>query len=189
MQEDRMADPNHPAHLVQLEGTPRRRHYSGRDLARAQAVADLQARTHRKIPRFVLEYLEGGAEDEATLMRERHAFAEWRFTPRQLVDVSQRSLQTTLLGRPAAFPAVVAPTGLNGLFRHQADIALAQGAARRGVPFVQSTMSNDAMEDVAKVANLRHWWQLYVFGGDEVWQELLRRGLVTRLAQGGGGSC
>jgi (S)-mandelate dehydrogenase len=22
---------------------------------------------------------------------------------------------------------------------------------------------------------VRHWWQLYVFGGDEVWQELLRR--------------
>jgi (S)-mandelate dehydrogenase len=22
---------------------------------------------------------------------------------------------------------------------------------------------------------LRHWWQLYVFGGDEIWQELLRR--------------
>jgi (S)-mandelate dehydrogenase len=36
-------------------------------------------------------------------------------------------------------------------------------------------MSNDAVEDVARVPNLRHWWQLYVFGGDEVWQELLRR--------------
>jgi len=40
---------------------------------------------------------------------------------------------------------------------------------------VQSTMSNDTMEEVAQVPDLRHWWQLYVFGGDEVWQELLRR--------------
>jgi (S)-mandelate dehydrogenase len=32
------------------------------------------------------------------------------------------------------------------------------------------------MEEVAKAApGVRHWWQLYVFGGDEVWQELLRR--------------
>jgi (S)-mandelate dehydrogenase len=31
------------------------------------------------------------------------------------------------------------------------------------------------MEDVAKVDRLRHWWQLYVFGGEEIWQELLRR--------------
>jgi (S)-mandelate dehydrogenase len=40
---------------------------------------------------------------------------------------------------------------------------------------VQSTMSNDTMQEVAAIKNLRHWWQLYVFGGDEVWQELLRR--------------
>jgi (S)-mandelate dehydrogenase len=36
-------------------------------------------------------------------------------------------------------------------------------------------MSNDRMEDVAKVPGVRHWWQLYVFGGDEVWQEMVRR--------------
>lgn len=38
------------------------------------------------MPRFALEYLEGGAEDEATLTRERAAFHEWRFAPRTLVD-------------------------------------------------------------------------------------------------------
>src|SRR3546814_16149308 len=31
------------------------------------------------------------------------------------------------------------------------------------------------MEDVATVQGVRHWWQLYVFGGDEIWQELIRR--------------
>jgi (S)-mandelate dehydrogenase len=36
-------------------------------------------------------------------------------------------------------------------------------------------MSTDPMEEVAQVAGLRHWWQLYVFGGEEIWQELLRR--------------
>ena len=72
-------------------------------------------------------------------------------------------------------PYIVAPTGLNGLFRDHADTLLAQGAARAGVPFVQSTMSNDTMAEVGAVKGLRHWWQLYVFGGDEVWQELLRR--------------
>jgi (S)-mandelate dehydrogenase len=72
-------------------------------------------------------------------------------------------------------PLMVSPTGLNGVFRHHADIELAEGAAAAGVPFVQSTMSNDRMEDVAKVKGLRHWWQLYVFGADEVWQEVIRR--------------
>jgi (S)-mandelate dehydrogenase len=72
-------------------------------------------------------------------------------------------------------PVNIAPTGLNGLFRHRADIQLAQGAALSNVPFVQSTMSTDRMEDVAQVPGLRHWWQLYVFGPEEIRQELIRR--------------
>ncbi|HKB54900.1 MAG TPA: alpha-hydroxy acid oxidase [Ramlibacter sp.] len=170
-----MPDPNRNSSVAQLAGTPRRRFYSGRDPARAVSVEDLRAMAHRRLPRFVLEYLEGGAEEEATLAREREAYAQWRFTPRQLVDVSRRTVATKILGREAALPLIVAPTGLNGLFHHHADTALAQAAAACRVPFVQSTMSNDRVEDVAKVKHLRHWWQLYVFGGDEVWQELLRR--------------
>jgi (S)-mandelate dehydrogenase len=170
-----MPDPNRNTTLPQLAGTPKRRYYAGRDLGRALAIEDLRAMTHRRMPRFVLEYLEGGAEDEATLLRERTAYADWRFLPRQLVDVSRRSLAARILKAPAAMPLIVAPTGLNGLFRRGGDIALAAAAAAMGIPFVQSTMSNDSMEEVAKAPSLRHWWQLYVFGGDEVWQELLRR--------------
>jgi len=170
-----MGDPNREVSIAQLEGTPRRRYYTGPDLARAVAIADLRARAHQRMPRFVLEYLEGGAEDEQTLKRERTAYAERCFTPLQLVDVSDRTLATTILARPARMPLVVAPTGLNGLFCHHADTLLADAAAHAGVPFVQSTMSNDTIEEVARVPTLRHWWQLYVFGGDEVWQELVRR--------------
>ncbi len=170
-----MPDPNRHTSLAQLDGTPRRRFYAGRDLTRAIAIEDLRAMAHRRMPRFVLEYLEGGAEDEATLLRERTSFADWRFVPRQLVDVSERSLAARLLGRPASAPLIIAPTGLNGLFRPGGDLALAAAAAQAGVPFVQSTMSNDPMSEVGKIPKLRHWWQLYVFGGDEVWQELLRR--------------
>ena len=161
--------------IAQMGGTPQRRYYGGGDLGRAQAIADLRARTHKLMPRLALEYLEGGAGEEGTLYRERETFAEWRFTPHTLVDESDRCLKRDLLGRPAAMPLAIAPTGLNGLFMRHADTALAQGAARFGVPFIQSTMSNDPMERIAKVPGLRHWWQLYVFGGDEIWQELLRR--------------
>ena len=169
------AEPNRHTKLAQLNGTPERRYYTGHNLKRAVAIEDLRAMAHRRLPRFALEYLEGGAEDEATLMRERRAFAEWRFTPKTLVDVSHRTLETQILGRPAAAPLIVAPTGLNGVFRNQADIDLARGAAASGLPFVQSTMSNESMEDVGKIPGLRHWWQLYVFGGEEVWQELVAR--------------
>jgi len=168
-------DPNRNTELAQLEGTPIRRYYTGRNLNRAVSIADLRAMTHKRLPRFALEYLEGGAEDEQTLLRERRAFADWRFCPRTLVDVSHRTLEAEILGGGAPMPLIIAPTGLNGVFRGRADVELARGAAKAGVPFVQSTMSNDALEDVAKVRGVRHWWQLYVFGGDEVWRALLDR--------------
>jgi (S)-mandelate dehydrogenase len=174
-----VTQPNRHSSIAQLDGSPRRRFYTGANLERALAIGDLRARTHKLMPRFVLEYLEAGAEDEATLYREREAFAEWRFLPHTLVDESHRNLTRAIIGLDAAMPLIVAPTGLNGLFMHRADEALAEGAARSGVPFVQSTMSTDAMEVVGKIPGLRHWWQLYVFGGDEVWQELIRRADAT----------
>lgn len=164
-----------PYSVAQLDGSPRRDYYTGANLDRALSIADLRARAHKLMPRFVLEYLEAGAEDETTLNRERAAFEQWLFLPRTLVDVSGRTLSTNLLGRPTPMPAAIAPTGLNGLFRHRADVALAQGAASVGIPFIQSAMSTDPMEAVSKVSGLRHWWQLYVFGGEEIWQELVDR--------------
>ena len=160
---------------AQFRGTPRRRYYTGGDLSRMHSIADLRARAHKRLPRIALEYLEGGAGEEATLDREREAFAAWRFVPHTLVDESHRSGPYPILGRDAPMPMIIAPTGLNGLFQRHADTALAQAAAKVGVPFVQGTMSNDPMEDVAKVPGLRHWWQLYVFGPDEIWQSLVDR--------------
>jgi (S)-mandelate dehydrogenase len=186
-----MPDPNDHRSIAQAAGTPRRRYYRGPRLGHVLAIEDLRARTHKLLPRFVLEYLEAGAEEEATLAREREAYSDWWFLPRQLHDVSHRSVSYPILGREARLPLAVAPTGLNGLFMRGADSALARGAASFGVPFSQSTMSNERLEDVARIPGLRHWMQLYVFGGEEIWLDITRRAhfagcealLVTTNAQ------
>ena len=160
---------------AQMGDSPRRRYATSGDLGRALAIDDLRARTHRLMPRFVLEYLEGGAGAEETLTREREAYREWLFMPHTLVDESHRDLARHIIGKSAKMPLLVGPTGLNGLFRHGADMSLAIASAKFGVPFIQSTMSNERMEDIAEVKGLRHWWQLYLFGPDEIWQSLVDR--------------
>jgi (S)-mandelate dehydrogenase len=154
---------------------PRRRFYAGRDPERAVTVEDLRTMAYRRLPTFALEYLEGGAEEEATLTRNREAFADISFAPRTLVDTSKRDTRSELFGVSLPMPVAVAPTGLNGLFWPDADRALAGAAARMGVPFAQSTMSNDPIGKVAAVHGLRHWWQLYVFGPPEVSATLVAR--------------
>jgi len=74
-----------------------------------------------------------------------------------------------------AMPLAVAPTGLNELFWPHADRHLAEAAADAGIPFAQSTMSNDPMDEVACVPGLRYWWQLYVFGADDIRNALIDR--------------
>jgi (S)-mandelate dehydrogenase len=160
---------------AQMNGNPVRAYYTGGDPALAVDIDDLRARAHRRMPRFVLEYLEGGAGQEATLSREREVYGEWLFMPHTLMDEAHRDLTRPIFGRSAKMPLLVGPTGLNGLFMRGADTALARACARFGVPFVQSTMSNERMEDIARVEGLRHWWQLYVFGPDEIWQSLVDR--------------
>lgn len=130
---------------------------------------------HQRLPGFALEYLEGGAEEEATLARNRDALGECRFIPRALRDVSHRDTGITLFGRPMRLPFAVAPSGLNGLFWFEADRLLAEAACAAGIPFIQSTMSNVALEEIARVPNLRHWFQLYVFGERHVRETLIAR--------------
>src|SRR6185312_10738743 len=67
-----------------------------------------------------------------------------------------------------------------GLFWPHADLHLAEAAAKAGIPFAQSTMSNEAMEAVARVPGLRFWWQLYVFGPPQI-----RDALIDRAAKAG----
>lgn len=155
--------------------SPPRSYYTGENLARARTIEDLRRMAHRRLPAFAVEYLEGGAEEEATLRRNFAALASWRLLPKALVDVSSRNQGVSLFGRATPMPVAIAPTGLNGLFWRGADVLLARAAAQAGVPFIQSTMSNDRMEEVAAVPNLRHWWQLYVFGPHEIREALIAR--------------
>ena len=156
-------------------GSPQRRFYTGANLGRAVTVEDLRAMAHRRLPSFAAEYLEGGGEDEATLARNIAALAEWHFCIARWSTSRGRDVSTSCSAARCAIPVAVAPTGLNGLFWPHADLRLAEAAAEAGVPFAQSTMSNDVMARVARVPGLRYWWQLYVFGPPEVRQTLIER--------------
>jgi (S)-mandelate dehydrogenase len=153
----------------------KRRPFDGGDLERALNIADLRAVARRRVPHFVFEYVEGGAEDEASLRCNRTSFEALRLIPQTLVDTSNRHLRTEILGRPAAAPLVIGPTGLNGMLHADGDIGLARAAAHLGIPFTLSTMSTTRLEDVAKQAGGRLWMQLYVMKNRAVAEDIMTR--------------
>ncbi|HET7499005.1 MAG TPA: alpha-hydroxy acid oxidase [Candidatus Eisenbacteria bacterium] len=145
------------------------------DFIRAINVEELRGMARKRVPRFVFDFLDGGAEDERTLDANRRSFERLRFRPRTLVGVSGRSMVAPILGSPSALPVVAAPVGLLGLVRHHGDLELARAAARAGIPFALSTSSMDSMEDVARDASGRLWFQCYVFQERAVSEGLIRR--------------
>jgi (S)-mandelate dehydrogenase len=152
-----------------------RRPFSGRNAVHALNIADLREIARRRVPGFVFEYVEGGAEDEATLRRNREAFAALRFLPQTLLDTSGRSLETSLFGRRCAAPLVIAPTGLNGMLHPDGDLGLARAAAAFGIPYTLSTFSTTRLEDVAAKAGGRLWMQLYVMKNRAIAEDIMAR--------------
>jgi (S)-mandelate dehydrogenase len=119
----------------------KRRRYQGTDVARALTIEDLRQMARRRAPNFAFEYVEGGAEEEVTLHRNRAVFDDIALIPRTLVDVSNRRLGIQLFGQDSALPFLIGPTGFNGFMTHEGDIELAIAAARAGIPFTLSTVS------------------------------------------------
>ncbi len=146
-----------------------------RRIDRALNIDELREIARRRLPRFAFDYVDGGAEDEATLRGNRQSFERLRFRPRTLNDVSVRDTSTRILGQPAAFPAIVGPTGLNGIQWRDGDLQMARAAAGAGLPFAMSTVSMSYIEDLVKETSGRLWLQGYVFREREITDRLIDR--------------
>ena len=129
---------------------------------KALNIDEVRALARRRLPRGMFEFIDRGAEDEMGLKATRRALDDVKLLPKILVDVSERRQDTELLGARQPSPLVVAPTGLAGLMWHQGEVELARAAAKAGVPFCVSTHSITSIEEIAKKAGGRLWFQLYV---------------------------
>lgn len=139
------------------------------------SVMDYRVQARRRLPRLAFDYLEGGAEDGISLRHNVAAFSALEFVPQVLADVTDCHLETTVLGAAAAMPAIVGPTGLNGLFWPDADVHLARAAHRAGLPFVLSTASTSLLEDVRAASAGELWLQLYVQRDRRIAEHLMNR--------------
>ena len=89
-------------------------------------------------------------------------FARIKLRQRVAVDMTNRTLATTMVGQDVSMPVALAPTGLTGMQHADGEILAAKAAAKAGVPFTLSTMSICSIEDVAANSDAPFWFQLYV---------------------------
>ena len=139
-------------------------------------VEDYRRRARRVLPRLVFDYVDGGAEDERCLQRNRDALEALPLIPECLRDTTALDIGIDLFGRRWRAPFAIAPIGLAGLVRPRADALLASAAQAARVPFILSTASNTRIEDVRAAApDATLWMQLYVMGERAIAEHIVRR--------------
>src|SRR5438477_326400 len=90
------------------------------------------------------------------------AYARWRLRPRVLLDVSEVSTATTLLGTPVSMPLGVAPFAMQRLIDADGEVATARGAAAVGALMCVSTLTSSTHAEIATAGKGPRWFQLYV---------------------------
>ena len=141
----------------------------------AYNIFDLRAAAQKRLPRGVFEFFDRGTEDEVALANNRAAFERLKLKHRALIDMTNRTMATTLFGKPASMPMAIAPTGVAGLCWYHGELELAKAAAAAQVPFALATGAMTPMEEVAEKAPGRLWMQLYVWHERKLSYELIER--------------
>lgn len=144
-------------------------------MSKPLTIADLKTLARRRVPKMFFDYADSGSWTEGTYRANESDFAAIKLRQRVLVDMTDRSLKTTMIGQDVAMPVALAPTGLTGMQHADGEMLAAKAAEEFGVPFTLSTMSICSIEDIASVTTKPFWFQLYVMRDREFVENLINR--------------
>lgn len=94
------------------------------------STTDFREAARRRLPRFLFDYIDGGAYAERTLARNVADLADLSLRQRVLKDVSRVSTKATLFGVEQAMPIALAPVGLTGMYARRGECQAARAAAK-----------------------------------------------------------
>ncbi|WP_077046175.1 FMN-dependent L-lactate dehydrogenase LldD [Pseudomonas sp. KK4] len=126
------------------------------------SASDYREAARRKLPRFLFDYIDGGAYAEHTLRANSADLSHVSLRQRILKNVEALSLETTLFNQRQAMPIVLAPVGLTGMFARRGEVQAVKAAQNKGIPLCLSTVSVCSIEEVTQHAQQPIWFQLYV---------------------------
>ncbi|RZK93040.1 MAG: alpha-hydroxy-acid oxidizing protein [Pedobacter sp.] len=136
---------------------------------------DLRNKAKSRIPKFAFEYLDGGCNEDVNLHRNTAELRDVQLKPYYLNNYGGIDMSTSLFGKTYAAPFGVAPVGLQGLIWPNSPNILAKAAKEHNVPFILSTVTTSAIEDIAKITDGDFWYQLYHPAEDTLRNDIIKR--------------
>lgn len=130
---------------------------------------DLEKAVAEKMEAGPFGYIRSGAGGEQTLRNNRAAFEKYSIVPRFLNDVSSINTSIELFGKTYPTPLLFAPVGMNKMAHDDGELAVVRAAQQLKIPYIQSTVSSYALEDVSQAApTATKWFQLYWSTNEEI---------------------
>jgi len=124
-------------------------------------IKDFRALARQKLPGPIFDYIDGGADDEVTLRRNRESFDRCDLVPNVLCGVGVIDTSVTVMGQKLAVPFYCSPTALQRLFHYEGERAVAAAAAKYGTMFGVSSLGTVSLEELRKKYSTPQVYQFY----------------------------
>ncbi|HEV3161552.1 MAG TPA: alpha-hydroxy acid oxidase [Xanthobacteraceae bacterium] len=141
---------------------------------------DFRELARRRLPSPIFDYIDGGADEEATLRQNTASFDRCDLVPNVLRGVGNLDISVSVMGQKLAMPVYCSPTALQRLFHHQGERMVAAAAAKFGTMFGVSSLGTISLEELRKAHDTPQVYQFY-FHKDRA----LNRAMMQRAKKAG----
>src|SRR5271154_4327347 len=116
------------------------------------APTDYRRAAERRLPRFLFDYIDGGAVTERTMKQNVEELASINLRQRVLRGVGTPTLETEIMGQKWGLPIALGPVGATGTYARRGEVQAARAASVAGVPYTPSTVAGCSIEEVVRGA-------------------------------------
>ena len=128
-----------------------------------------------KLPSPVFHYIDGGADDEITLKRNRDSYETCDLVPNVLKGVEEVDISTTVMGQRIDMPLFCSPTAVQRLFHYDGERAVSKAAQKFGTMFGVSSLSTVSLEEIGKSITTPKMFQMYYHKDRGLTESMLER--------------
>jgi len=143
--------------------------------AGALSVFDFEPAAKAKLPPAHRGFMMTGTDGDETLLANREGFNRFQLLPRRLVDFSNLSLRTDVLGLPFASPIYLCPVASHRMYDPEGELAVARAARARDTEIMLSTNTSTAIEEVTRERGKPVLFQLYTAPRWAITEKLVKR--------------
>ena len=129
-------------------------------------TTELVALARTQLTTSAWDFINGGAETESTILRNRYALDCIAFRPRVLRNVSATDLSATFIGTKQRLPVLLAPLASLTDVHPEGALPIARAAKEFGCMMFLSSVTRPGIEEISKVAGDNFAFQLYTDGDD-----------------------